>query len=105
MESSFDETISQSGILLDFDFSVNTGHRLCSKVFGFYSSSFFFVIDLVDKVLDSIAVSLFVDILVELTNIRRQDSNNYSDTETRCLVYHVCFIFNNMQREEMSVAT
>ena len=58
-----------------------------------------------DKVLDSIAVSLFVDILVELTNIRRQDSNNYSDTETRCLVYHVCFIFNNMQREEMSVAT
>ena len=37
--------------------------------------------------IDSIAVSLFVDdILVELTNIRRQDPNNYSDTETRCLV-------------------
>ena len=54
-----------------------------------------------DKVLDSIAVSLFVDILVELTNIRRQDSNNYSDTETRCLVYSsilpfVCRLFVTM---------
>ena len=36
---------------------------------------------------DSIAVSLFVDILVELTNIRRQDPNNYPDAETMCLVY------------------
>ena len=27
------------------------------------------------------------DIFIELTNIRRQDPNNYSDTETRCLVY------------------
>ena len=38
--------------------------------------------------LDSIAVSVFADIFIELTNIsiRRQDPNNYSDTETRCLV-------------------
>ena len=39
---------------------------------------------------DSIAVSVFADIFIELTNtvfsIRRQDPNNYSDTETRCLV-------------------
>ena len=34
---------------------------------------------------DSIAVSLFADIFIELTNTR-QDPNNYSDTETRCLV-------------------
>ena len=37
--------------------------------------------------LDSITVSVFADIFIELTNIRRQDPNNYSDTETRCLVY------------------
>ena len=40
--------------------------------------------------LDSIAVSVFADIVIELTNtnnsIRRQDPNNFSDTETRCLV-------------------
>ena len=43
-------------------------------------------------VLDRIAVSVFADISIEFTNtvsntsIRRQDPNNYSDTETRCLV-------------------
>ena len=35
---------------------------------------------------DSIAVSVLADIFIELTNIRRQDPNNYSDTVTRCLV-------------------
>ena len=33
--------------------------------------------------IDSIAVPVFADIFIELTNIRRQDPNNYSDTETR----------------------
>ena len=46
--------------------------------------------------IDSIAVSVFADIFIGLTNtryrnIRRQDSNNYSDTETRCLVY-ICLL-------------
>ena len=36
---------------------------------------------------DSIAISIFVDILVELTSIRSQDPNNFSDSETRGLVY------------------
>ena len=42
---------------------------------------------------DSIAVSVFADILIELTScgtrlsIRQQDPNIYSDTEARCLVY------------------
>ena len=40
--------------------------------------------------LDSIAVSVFADVFIELTNtnnsIRRQDPNNFSDTETWCLV-------------------
>ena len=38
--------------------------------------------------LGSIAVSVFADIFIELTNtIRQQDPNNYSETDTRCLVY------------------
>ena len=38
-----------------------------------------------DSSLDSIAVSVFADIFIELTNIRQQDPNNYSDTVTRVL--------------------
>ena len=42
------------------------------------------------SIVDSIAVSVFADIFLELTNsIRQQDPNNYSDTETRCLVYSI----------------
>ena len=38
------------------------------------------------KGIDSIVVSIFEDILVELTNAASEDPNNLLDSETRCLV-------------------
>ena len=49
---------------------------------------------------DSIAVSVFADIFIELTNtnnsIRRQDPNNFSDTETRWLVCALANFFSRI---------